>query len=95
MKKATFIITQALGDAPFRISFPAVPNEIEKLKLLDQRYKSTRSVSCISVLQRLFTTKHGGKEDLADSSTTSIDYSSTSKDYARILKSQTKWKWDS
>lgn len=58
--KAVQIISASLGDVPFRVVDPAIGRPAEMLRLLDERYASTRAVSRISVMTSLYRTRFSG-----------------------------------
>lgn len=57
-EKAAAMLTQALGDAPFRVCSSKAGNPILMLELLDMRYASTRAASRISVLTSVYSKKY-------------------------------------
>eukprot|EP00171_Calliarthron_tuberculosum_P019463 IDg19463t1 len=57
-QKAAAMLTQALGDVPFRVCSAKAGNPILMLELLDKRYASTRAANRISVLTSMYGKKY-------------------------------------
>ena len=53
-EKASGIIISALGDAPLRVVIDAKDDPAKMIQLLDARYASNRTISCIGVQAQLF-----------------------------------------
>lgn len=57
-EKAAAMLTQALGDVPFRVCSTNAGNPVLMLELLDKRYASTRAANRISVLTSVYGKKY-------------------------------------